>query len=80
MSAQAKYTQFLLQLADLGCTLQLPQLRDSARALLNIMPADQFTGRYRGFDDSFLSDLFWLDGCFNFNLQILHLRKSVYLL
>lgn len=43
MSAQAKYTQFLLQLADLGCTLQLPQLRDSARALLNIMPADQFT-------------------------------------
>lgn len=48
MSAQAKYTQFLLQLADLGCTLQLPQLRDSARALLNIMPADQFTGRYIG--------------------------------
>ncbi|XP_064082430.1 probable ubiquitin carboxyl-terminal hydrolase FAF-X isoform X2 [Macrobrachium nipponense] len=44
MSGQAKYTQFLLQLADLGCTLQLPQLRDSARALLNIMPADQHTG------------------------------------
>lgn len=44
MSGQAKYTQFLLQLADLGCSLQLPQLRDSARALLNIMPADQYTG------------------------------------
>lgn len=44
MSGQAKYTQFLLQLADLGCSLQLSQLRDSARALLNIMPADQFTG------------------------------------
>ncbi|KAK7070589.1 putative ubiquitin carboxyl-terminal hydrolase FAF-X [Halocaridina rubra] len=43
MSGQAKYTQFLLQLADLGCTLQLPQLRDSARALLNLMPADQHT-------------------------------------
>ncbi|KAG7177623.1 ubiquitin carboxyl-terminal hydrolase FAF-X-like [Homarus americanus] len=43
MSSQAKYTQFLLQLADLGCTLQLSQLRDSARALLIIMPADQYT-------------------------------------
>ncbi|XP_047471205.1 probable ubiquitin carboxyl-terminal hydrolase FAF-X isoform X2 [Penaeus chinensis] len=43
MSGQGKYTQFLLQLADLGCTLQLPQLRDSARALLEIMPADQYT-------------------------------------
>lgn len=55
MSAQAKYTQFLLQLADLGCALQLPQLRDSARALLNIMPADQFTGGYKDLG----SDRFW---------------------
>lgn len=49
MSGQAKYTQFLLQLADLGCTLQLPQLRDSARALLEIMPADQYTGGLEDF-------------------------------
>ncbi|KAK4299798.1 hypothetical protein Pmani_027960 [Petrolisthes manimaculis] len=30
MSGQAKYTQFLLQLADLGCSLQLSQLRHHA--------------------------------------------------
>jgi ubiquitin carboxyl-terminal hydrolase 9/24 len=40
MSLQASYTQFLLQLADKGCTLQHSQLRDAARALLKLMPAD----------------------------------------
>ena len=44
LAGQAKYTQFLLQLADLGCTLQLPALRDGARELLKIMPADHHTG------------------------------------
>ncbi|XP_076067071.1 ubiquitin carboxyl-terminal hydrolase-like faf isoform X3 [Oratosquilla oratoria] len=43
MSVQAKYAKFLLQLADLGCSLLLSQLRDSARALLKIMPADEHT-------------------------------------
>ncbi|CAL4062679.1 unnamed protein product [Meganyctiphanes norvegica] len=42
MSGQGKYCLFLLQLADLGSSLNLPTLRDSARSLLNIMPADQF--------------------------------------
>ena len=34
---------FLCQLAELGCQLDCPTLRDSARALLNLMPADAAT-------------------------------------
>ncbi|BFZ00611.1 hypothetical protein BsWGS_03650 [Bradybaena similaris] len=39
MSQKAKYSQFLFQLSDLGCQLQEPKLRDTARAILKIMPA-----------------------------------------
>ena len=43
-SAQEKsYTSFLLQLADLGCNLHQNGLRDSARAVLNLIPADAHT-------------------------------------
>lgn len=45
MANQTKYCQFLLQLADLGSSLNLPQLRDGARILLNLIPADQHTGK-----------------------------------
>jgi hypothetical protein len=40
MSMQPNYTQFLLLLADKGCTLENSQLRDAARAMLKLMPAD----------------------------------------
>ena len=40
MSMQLNYSQFLLLLADKGCTLGNSQLRDAARALLKLMPAD----------------------------------------
>uniref|UniRef100_A0A0B7BIQ1 Uncharacterized protein n=1 Tax=Arion vulgaris TaxID=1028688 RepID=A0A0B7BIQ1_9EUPU len=43
MSQKAKYSQFLFQLSDLGCQLQEPRLRDTARAILKIMPADVHT-------------------------------------
>ncbi|KAB7498699.1 putative ubiquitin carboxyl-terminal hydrolase FAF-X, partial [Armadillidium nasatum] len=46
MANQTKYCQFLLQLADLGSSLNLPQLRDGARILLNLIPADQHTEVY----------------------------------
>ncbi|XP_074657837.1 ubiquitin carboxyl-terminal hydrolase 9X-like [Tubulanus polymorphus] len=41
MSNNAKYAQFLHQLADLGTQLSVPKLRDSARAILKLMPADK---------------------------------------
>ncbi|KAM7302505.1 putative ubiquitin carboxyl-terminal hydrolase FAF-X [Ixodes scapularis] len=40
MSRQPRYTQFLFKLADLGSSLQVPQLREGAMALLKILPAD----------------------------------------
>ncbi|KAG1670256.1 putative ubiquitin carboxyl-terminal hydrolase FAF-X [Nymphon striatum] len=43
MSLQPNYVQFLFQLADLGSSLQLASLRDAARALLKLMPADRDT-------------------------------------
>ncbi|OWF40886.1 probable ubiquitin carboxyl-terminal hydrolase FAF-X isoform X2 [Mizuhopecten yessoensis] len=43
ISNSFKYTQFLFQLSDLGCQLQVPKLRDTARILLKIMPADTHT-------------------------------------
>ncbi|KAK6195512.1 hypothetical protein SNE40_000926 [Patella caerulea] len=41
MSQTVKYCQFLFQLSDLGCQLQVPKLRDTARHVLKLMPADQ---------------------------------------
>ncbi|XP_025080256.1 LOW QUALITY PROTEIN: probable ubiquitin carboxyl-terminal hydrolase FAF-X [Pomacea canaliculata] len=43
MSQNSRYSQFLFQLSDLGCQLQVPRLRDSARAVLKLMPADAHT-------------------------------------
>ncbi|KAK3714003.1 hypothetical protein RRG08_009701 [Elysia crispata] len=43
MSQKQKYSQFLFQLSDLGIKLQEPRLRDTARAVLKIMPADLHT-------------------------------------
>jgi ubiquitin carboxyl-terminal hydrolase 9/24 len=43
MSQGARYTAFLIQLSDLGCQLQNPRLRDGARAVLKLMPADRHT-------------------------------------
>lgn len=40
MSAQKNYCQFLLQLADLGCTLNHTALQERARSLLKLIPAD----------------------------------------
>lgn len=40
-------SHFLIEMADLGCKQQLPALRDAARALLSVMPADQSTGEDR---------------------------------
>ncbi|KAH8009734.1 hypothetical protein HPB51_019045 [Rhipicephalus microplus] len=39
MSKQPKYTQFLFKLADLGSTLPMAELRDSALGLLKLLPA-----------------------------------------
>ncbi|XP_041351568.1 probable ubiquitin carboxyl-terminal hydrolase FAF-X isoform X2 [Gigantopelta aegis] len=43
MSQSAQYAQFLFQLSDLGCQLQVPKLRDTARAVLKLMPMDVHT-------------------------------------
>ena len=43
MSMQPSYCQFLQQLADKGCSLEHALLRDAARALLKLMPADNET-------------------------------------
>lgn len=43
MSRQPRYTQFLFKLADLGNSLNVPALRDSAMALLKIIPPDART-------------------------------------
>lgn len=39
MANTAKYAKFMFQLSDLGCSLQVPKLRDTARTLLKLMPA-----------------------------------------
>ncbi|XP_030838236.1 probable ubiquitin carboxyl-terminal hydrolase FAF-X isoform X3 [Strongylocentrotus purpuratus] len=40
MSLQHTYVEFLFHLSDLGCNLNISPLRNGARALLKIMPAD----------------------------------------
>jgi hypothetical protein len=42
MSNTAKYAKFMFQLSDLGCSLQVPKLRDTARTLLKLMPAGNY--------------------------------------
>ncbi|XP_070538663.1 ubiquitin carboxyl-terminal hydrolase 9X-like isoform X2 [Ptychodera flava] len=39
-TTQPRYAQFLWQVADLGTQLEIPALRDGARSLLKLMPAD----------------------------------------
>lgn len=43
MSSQSVYAHFFCQLQALGSTLEFPPLRDGARALLQLMPADVTT-------------------------------------
>ncbi|XP_052783474.1 probable ubiquitin carboxyl-terminal hydrolase FAF-X isoform X2 [Mya arenaria] len=43
MSNNQRCCQFLFQLGDLGCSLQVSKLRDTARTLLKLMPADSGT-------------------------------------
>ncbi len=43
MATQHKYAEFLFPLSDLGCTLDIPALRDGARSLLKIIPPDTTT-------------------------------------
>lgn len=39
MATKLQYTDFLFRLSDLGCELEIPALRDSAREILRLMPA-----------------------------------------
>ncbi|XP_014223439.1 probable ubiquitin carboxyl-terminal hydrolase FAF-X isoform X1 [Trichogramma pretiosum] len=43
LSQRPQYANFFFQLADLGCTLDIPQLRDGARNLLQLVPPDRLT-------------------------------------
>ncbi|KAK7155926.1 hypothetical protein R3I93_010558 [Phoxinus phoxinus] len=43
MSLHLRYISFLWQIADLGCTLTMPLLRDGARVLMKLMPPDTTT-------------------------------------
>ena len=43
IAQERSYTAFLLQLADLGCSLGHVALRDGARAVLNLIPSDVHT-------------------------------------
>ncbi|XP_067314752.1 ubiquitin carboxyl-terminal hydrolase 9X-like isoform X2 [Pseudorasbora parva] len=43
MSLHLRYISFLWQIADLGCTLNMPLLRDGARVLMKLMPPDTTT-------------------------------------
>lgn len=43
MSLHLRYVSFLWQIADLGCTLNMPLLRDGARVLMKLMPPDNTT-------------------------------------
>uniref|UniRef100_H2M4X8 ubiquitinyl hydrolase 1 n=1 Tax=Oryzias latipes TaxID=8090 RepID=H2M4X8_ORYLA len=43
MSLHLRYISFLWQIADLGCSLNMPLLRDGARVLMKLMPPDNTT-------------------------------------
>ncbi|XP_077891537.1 ubiquitin carboxyl-terminal hydrolase 9X-like isoform X7 [Ictidomys tridecemlineatus] len=43
MSLHPRYISFLWQVADLGCSLNMPLLRDGARVLMKLMPPDSTT-------------------------------------
>ncbi|XP_051782099.1 probable ubiquitin carboxyl-terminal hydrolase FAF-X [Erpetoichthys calabaricus] len=43
MSLHQHYITFLWQVSDLGCSLNMPLLRDGARVLMKIMPPDETT-------------------------------------
>ncbi|KAK7882341.1 hypothetical protein WMY93_028515 [Mugilogobius chulae] len=43
MSLHLRYISFLWQVADLGCNLNMPLLRDGARVLMKLMPPDNST-------------------------------------
>lgn len=43
MSKKPKYAQFLFRIADLGCELDVSELRDGARSLLQLMPCNEGT-------------------------------------
>ncbi|KAI5613502.1 putative ubiquitin carboxyl-terminal hydrolase FAF-X isoform X3, partial [Silurus asotus] len=43
MSQHLRYISFLWQVADLGCTLNMPLLRDGARVLMKLIPPDSTT-------------------------------------
>ncbi|XP_056321504.1 probable ubiquitin carboxyl-terminal hydrolase FAF-X [Danio aesculapii] len=43
MSLHVRYISFLWQVADLGCNLNMPLLRDGARVLMKLMPPDNAT-------------------------------------
>uniref|UniRef100_A0A665WAN6 ubiquitinyl hydrolase 1 n=1 Tax=Echeneis naucrates TaxID=173247 RepID=A0A665WAN6_ECHNA len=43
MSLHVRYISFLWQVADLGCNLNMPLLRDGARVLMKLMPPDNST-------------------------------------
>ncbi|XP_017336942.1 probable ubiquitin carboxyl-terminal hydrolase FAF-X isoform X1 [Ictalurus punctatus] len=43
MSLHLRYISFLWQVADLGCTLNMPLLRDGARVLMKLIPPDNTT-------------------------------------
>lgn len=43
MAQQKNYCHFLLQLADLGTSLNFQPLQEASRALLKLIPADKFT-------------------------------------
>ncbi|XP_076857710.1 ubiquitin carboxyl-terminal hydrolase 9X isoform X7 [Brachyhypopomus gauderio] len=43
MSLHLRYSSFLWQVADLGCNLNMPLLRDGARVLMKLMPPDNTT-------------------------------------
>lgn len=46
MSLHLRYISFLWQVADLGCNLNMPQLRDGARVLMKLMPPGIHSAAY----------------------------------
>lgn len=46
MATKLQYTDFLFRLSDLGCELEIPPLRDSAREILRLMPAGESCFHY----------------------------------
>lgn len=45
MSKKPKYAEFLFRVADLGCELEVAELRDGARDILQLMPSNDGTVR-----------------------------------